>query len=143
MPLRPRHDRPVSAQFRPATGRRSPEEAQISPDEAALAEIEQRIQSARQEGFNAGRSVGRQDALSELDTARETRLTEEREAIRTQLAALLDQDSAQRRSCERDITELFLGIAERLVPELLETYGPASRCSAFARASPRPGPIRA
>jgi len=103
-------------------------EAKASPqdkmsDIAAFAEQELRIKEARQEGFDAGRSVGRQDAQGEYDTARENRLTQERTAIRDQLNAVLEQDAELRRTSERDIVELFLGIAERLVPELLESYG--------------------
>ncbi|UWR17437.1 FliH/SctL family protein [Sulfitobacter sp. M368] len=90
---------------------------------AAFAEQELRIKEARQEGFDAGRSVGRQDAQGEYDAAREERLTQERTAIRDQLNAVLEQDAELRRTSERDIVELFLGIAERLVPELLENYG--------------------
>ncbi|MFT6676410.1 MAG: hypothetical protein ACJAVM_002614 [Sulfitobacter sp.] len=90
---------------------------------AAQTQQELRVKEARQEGFDAGRSVGRIDAQGELDVARETRLTQERTAIRDQLNALLEQDAELRRQTERDIIELFLGIAERLVPELLEKYG--------------------
>lgn len=90
---------------------------------AEQAEIAERVETARKEGFDAGRTIGRQDAQAEIDAEREARLTAERTAIRDQLNALLEQDAQQRRDTERDIVELFLGIAERLVPELLDSYG--------------------
>ena len=89
----------------------------------AIADLKAQLEAARQEGFDAGRTIGRQDAKAEFDAAETERLTLERDAIRTQLEALVASDTQLRLDTERDIVELFSGIAERLVPELLDTYG--------------------
>ena len=86
-------------------------------------ELTARLEAARQEGFDAGRRIGLQDARAEHESAEAERLTKERGEIRDQLARLGGADAAFRLETERDIVELFAGVAERLVPELLETYG--------------------
>lgn len=89
----------------------------------AIADLKAQLDAARQEGFDAGRRIGRQDAEAEFTAAESGRMAAERDAIRAQIDALTAQDARARQEAERDITELFLGMADRLVPELLDTYG--------------------
>jgi len=89
----------------------------------AIADLKSQLEAARQEGFDAGRTIGKQDAQAEFDAAETERLKLEREAIRAQIEALAASDTQLRLDTERDIVELFSGIAERLVPEILDTYG--------------------
>lgn len=89
----------------------------------AVADLKVQLEAARQEGFDAGRSIGKQNAQAEFDAAETERLALEREAIRAQLEKLAIADAQLRIETERDIVELFAGIAERLVPELLDAYG--------------------
>ena len=86
-------------------------------------ELNLRLAEARKQGFDAGRAVGRLDAQAEFDAQEDERLAAESEAIRGQLDVLIAQDTRQCRATEADIVELFLGIGDRLVPELLQTYG--------------------
>ena len=86
-------------------------------------ELNLRLAEARKQGFDAGRAVGQQDAKAEFDAQEDARLEAESAEIRAQLAALIAQDTRQCRATETDIVELFLGIGDRLVPELLQNYG--------------------
>ena len=86
-------------------------------------ELNLRLAEARKQGFDAGRAVGQLDAQAEFDAQEDERLEAESEAIRGQLDVLIAQDTRQCRATEADIVELFLGIGDRLVPELLQTYG--------------------
>ena len=97
------------------------------PDDAISAEaadeLREKLDAARQEGFDAGRKIGQQDAEAAQATAEAEMVATARKEIRDQLMALTKKDDEQRIQMERDIVELFSGIAERLVPELLENYG--------------------
>ncbi|MAJ77427.1 MAG: flagellar motor switch protein FliH, partial [Roseobacter sp.] len=86
-------------------------------------ELNLRLAEARKQGFDAGRAVGQQDAKAEFDAQEDARLEAESAEIRAQLDALIAQDTRQCRATETDIVELFLGIGDRLVPELLQNYG--------------------
>ena len=86
-------------------------------------ELNLRLAEARKQGFDAGRAVGQQDAKAEFDAHEDARLEAESAEIRAQLDALIAQDTRQCRATETDIVELFLGIGDRLVPELLQNYG--------------------
>jgi len=86
-------------------------------------ELNLRLAEARKQGFDAGRAVGQQDAKAEFDAQEDARLEAESAEIRAQLDALIAQDTRQCRATETDIVELFLGIGDRLVPELLQSYG--------------------
>ena len=88
------------------------------------AEMNLRLAEARKSGFDAGRSVGKQDAIAEFEAEEDVRLTREREQICAKLDELIATDEMHRRDTENDIVELFLGIADRIVPEFLKTYGP-------------------
>ena len=86
-------------------------------------ELDDKLAKARQEGFDAGRRVGKRDAQAEFEATEAERLTQEREQIKAQLNELVLADANQGYEAERDIVEMFLGIADRLVPELLAQYG--------------------
>lgn len=86
-------------------------------------ELNLRLAEARKQGFDAGRAVGQQDAKAEFDAQEDARLEAESAEIRAQLDALIAQDTRQCLATETDIVELFLGIGDRLVPELLQNYG--------------------
>lgn len=86
-------------------------------------ELDDKLAKARQEGFDAGRRVGKLDAQTEFDATEAERLTQEREQIKAQLIELVQADANQAYEAERDIVEMFLGITDRLVPELLAQYG--------------------
>lgn len=88
----------------------------------ATLDLKLQLEEARQQGFDAGRDLGKRDAQEEFAEAEAERLIAERAAIREQLSALLHQDEKLRRDTERDIVELFLALGERLTPELLDTY---------------------
>ena len=98
-------------------------EAAAVAEAEAEAELNQQLEAARQQGFDAGRRIGRQDAEEDL----QVKAVERHEAIlaeiQAQIAALAATDARHSLEMERDIVELFSGIAERLVPELLDTYG--------------------
>tara|TARA_R110001592_G_scaffold8733_3_gene47217 strand:- start:1801 stop:2442 length:642 start_codon:yes stop_codon:yes gene_type:complete len=87
------------------------------------AEMNLRLAEARKSGFDAGRTVGKQDAKAEFEAEEDIRLTHEREQICAKLDELIATDEMHRRDTENDIVELFLGIADRIVPEFLLTYG--------------------
>lgn len=91
----------------------------------ATADQKEQLEVARKEGFDAGRDLGRKEAKAEFDEGASDRFEQERQVIQEQLAQLIAQDTQQKTTSERDIVELFLGIAERLVPELIGSYGPA------------------
>lgn len=104
------------------------EEKQAREDETAghqepTADLKAQLETARQEGFDAGRAIGKQDAQAELEAAEAMRLGQVRDVIAAQLQALVAQDKRDAEETERDITELFCTIAERLVPELLDSLG--------------------
>lgn len=89
----------------------------------AIADLKEQLEAARKEGFDAGRHVGLTEAQTEFDQEAVNRFEQDRQSIREQLTQLIAQDSQQQTTTERDVVELFLGIAERLVPELIGTYG--------------------
>ena len=93
-------------------------------------ELNLRLAEARKQGFDAGRAVGQQDAKAEFDAQEDARLEAESAEIRAQLDALIAQDTRQCRATETDIVELFLGIGDRLVPELMQVAKPAARLKA-------------
>lgn len=91
----------------------------------AIVDLKEQLEAARKEGFEAGRTIGHQDAKAELDAEAAARFEQERQSIQTQLAQLVEQDTRLHRRTERDIIELFLGVADRLAPQLITQYGPA------------------
>ncbi len=91
----------------------------------ATADLKEQLEAARKEGFDAGHDLGQKEAKSEFDASASDRFEQERQMIQKQMAELIAQDTQQQKETERDIVELFLGIAERLVPELINNYGPA------------------
>lgn len=96
----------------------------IVAEARAIADLKEQLEVARREGFDAGRSIGQKEAQTEFDQEASNRFERDRQSICEQLAQLIAQDTQQQATTERDIVELFLGIAERLVPELISTYGP-------------------
>ena len=89
----------------------------------ATADLKEQLEVARKQGFDAGRDLGRKEAKTEFEAAAQERLESERQIIQDQLAQMVQQDNQQQAETERDIVELFLGIADRLAPELTKTYG--------------------
>lgn len=89
----------------------------------AAADLKEQLEIARKEGFDAGRDLGRKEAKIEFEAQAAERQEQERQIIQEQLAKLTAQDLRNQTEAERDITELCLGIAERLAPELLQSYG--------------------
>lgn len=89
----------------------------------ALADLRTQLDTARQEGFDAGRTIGKQDAQAEMAASDAERLARVRDSIAAQLQTLAAQDNRHAEETEKDITELFCTIAERLVPELLDSFG--------------------
>lgn len=90
----------------------------------AIADLKEQLETARKEGFEAGRDLGQKEAKAEFDAGAAERFEQERQSIQEHLAQLVAQDTRHHKETERDIIELFLGIAERLVPELIGHYGP-------------------
>ena len=92
-----------------------------APSATARSEIEAqlRIETARQEGIEIGRLEGRKEAEAAYQQTLEDAATQERAAIKEQLAQLVAQETQTRAQLERDTVEMFLGLAERLVPDLL------------------------
>ncbi|MGC1504547.1 MAG: FliH/SctL family protein [Sulfitobacter sp.] len=90
----------------------------------AIADLKEQIDAARKAGFEAGRTLGRTEAKAEFDAGAVERFEQERQIIQERLAQLVAQDKQHHKDTERDIIELFLGIAERLVPELIDHYSP-------------------
>jgi flagellar biosynthesis/type III secretory pathway protein FliH len=90
----------------------------------AIADLKEQLETARKEGFEAGRDLGRKEAKAEFDAGAAERFEQERQLIQESLAQLVAKDTRDRSDTERDIIELFLGITERLVPELIGHYGP-------------------
>lgn len=91
----------------------------------AISNLKEQLEIARKEGFDAGRELGMNEARTEFDETATHRFEQDRQIIQEQLARLMAQDAQQQTTTERDIVELFLGIAERLVPNLLSTFGTA------------------
>lgn len=89
----------------------------------AIADLKEQLETARKEGFEAGRALGLREAKVEFDAGAADRFEQDRQMIQKQLAELIQQDTRHHKDTERDIIELFLGIAERLVPELINQYG--------------------
>lgn len=89
----------------------------------ARTEAQARLEEARQQGFDAGRALGRQEAQAEHAQADAARLAEAHDSISAQLASLGAVDAALAQTAERDIVDMFLGVADRLLPELLATHG--------------------
>lgn len=89
----------------------------------AIADLKEQLETARKEGFEAGRALGLREAKVEFDAGAADRFEQDRQMIQEQLAELIQQDTRHHKDTERDIIELFLGIAERLVPELINQYG--------------------
>ena len=94
------------------------------PSAAARSEVELqlKLEAARLEGIEIGKQEGRKEAEAAYHKALEDGATQERAAIREQLAHLLAKESRTRAQLEREIVEMFLGISERLIPELLDTH---------------------
>ncbi len=86
-------------------------------------EVDAMLAKARQEGFDAGRRVGKSDAQIEFEAGEANRLSLERQEICAQLSKLVVAEGAEALKAEHDIVEMFLGIADRIVPELLSKYG--------------------
>lgn len=87
-------------------------------------ELQLMIEEARREGIEIGRAEGRREAEASFQQTLAESASQERLAIQEQLTVLLSQETHTRAQMERDVIEMFLGISERLIPELLESYGP-------------------
>lgn len=88
-----------------------------------IADLKAQLEEARQQGFDAGRAHGRQEAKAEFETMDAERLAQMRGTISQQLADLADADARSFHETEHNIIDLFSAVAERLVPELLDRYG--------------------
>lgn len=82
------------------------------------------IEEARREGIEIGKAEGRREAEAGFQQTLAASAAQERAAIQEQLKFLLTRETHTRAQMERDIIEMFLGISERLIPELLDSYGP-------------------
>lgn len=89
----------------------------------SIDELKSRLAEARQQGFDAGRACGKQDAIAEFEKSDAARLAQIREKIWVQLEQLTKQDALHRKNAEKDVIDLFCALAERLVPELIDRYG--------------------
>lgn len=99
----------------------------ISPTEARAVrsdvELQLMLEEARLEGVEIGKAQGRQEAEGIFQQTLADSASQERAAIQERVHALIVQDTHTRAQMERDIVEMFLGISERLIPELLDSYG--------------------
>lgn len=86
-------------------------------------ELEAFLEEARQQGFEAGRAFGREEVEAESREANAKKLADVLARVEDQLLTLRHGDDALRQQTERDIIELFMGIAERVLPEVLERHG--------------------
>jgi len=95
-----------------------------TPSARSDIELQLLIEEARREGVEIGKAEGRREAEAAFQQTLAASASQERAAIQEQLKILLSKETHTRAQMERDIIEMFLGISERLIPELLDRYGP-------------------
>ncbi len=90
-----------------------------SPRSYSPEQVEEMLTQIRTATFADGKAAGIAEARAEEQASRETRVADALSAIREFLADLTQQDEARRREIEAEMTELVLGIGERIVPEVM------------------------
>ena len=86
-------------------------------------EVEQLIADAKDTAFSAGKAEGLAEARSEINSSLDMQVNEALQTIRTEFAELSTIAHQQAAHLESEMINLALGIAERIIPELLETHG--------------------
>lgn len=94
-----------------------------TPAARSEVELQLMVEAARLEGIEIGKAEGRREAEVAFQQTLAESAGQERAAIQEQLKILLTRETRTRALMERDIIEMFLGISERLIPELLDNYG--------------------
>jgi flagellar biosynthesis/type III secretory pathway protein FliH len=93
------------------------------PEAPAQDDLQPKLDAAKQEGFEAGIARGQELAQASFESAAADALAQVRQEILGQLSHLAAQEQAWRQMTERDCVEMFLALAERLFPELLDRFG--------------------
>jgi flagellar biosynthesis/type III secretory pathway protein FliH len=86
-------------------------------------EVETLLNEARDKAFAEGHAQGVAETREELETAAATALQETLAAVGGDLANLSSQVDMQFQQLEKEMVELSLGVAERVIPEFLEAFG--------------------
>ena len=94
-----------------------------SPAARSDVELQLMLEEARLEGVEVGKAEGRREAEAAFQQTLAQSASQERAAIVEQISALISRETHTRDQIEQDIIEMFLGISERLIPELLDSYG--------------------
>jgi flagellar assembly protein FliH len=84
-------------------------------------EVEAMLTQARVVAFADGKATGIAEARTQEQTTREARVADALGSIQAQLAELTQQDDTLRREIEAEMTEMILGIGERVVPDVMES----------------------
>jgi flagellar assembly protein FliH len=92
----------------------------IAPASYSFDEVEAMLTQARAASFADGKAIGLAEAHAEEQATREARVVEALIAIRDQLEEMSRQDDLRRHEIEVELTELLLGIGERIMPEVMQ-----------------------
>jgi flagellar assembly protein FliH len=100
-------------------------------------------QTARAEGFEAGRSVGRSDAMEASEAIRAEERHDALLALAARIETLCADTGAHRAALEAQMTDFALVTCERVMPEILRTQSidraaaEVRRCLGLVMGSPR------
>lgn len=88
------------------------------------ADMARMIAEARAAAIAEGKAQGAADTRAEMQIALEVQSEEVSQSIRDELGAMSGRIDRQFRQMEQEMVELALGLAERLLPEILSAHGP-------------------
>ncbi|NRB02709.1 MAG: hypothetical protein HRU30_05525 [Rhodobacteraceae bacterium] len=81
------------------------------------------LAEARQAGYDEGHAVATQALQTQYAESDAAQMRADHAVIQGHLAELLQRDATRQEATHREVYEMFLGIAERFVPEFLDAYG--------------------
>lgn len=94
--------------------------AGFGPDDVRLEDL---LAQTRQDGYNEGAADATAQVTAQHAESDAAHMAEDHGAIVDLLTQIMAAEEARAQASQTALTELFLGLAERLVPELLSSYG--------------------
>lgn len=92
-----------------------------APSSYSPEDVEAMLTQARVAAFADGKATGAAEARTQEQATREARVADALASIQAQLTELTQQDDTLRREIEAEMTEMILGIGERVVPDVMES----------------------
>jgi flagellar assembly protein FliH len=93
-----------------------------APSSYSPEEVEALLIKARLAAFADGKATGMAEARTQEQASREAHMADALGSIQAKLTELTQHGDSLRREIEAEMTEMILGIGERIVPDVIESY---------------------